>query len=92
VQDQQDAAVHARQDERGEGARQQRLPADPAQRGADAGGELGVFSELAAGLTCSPTRLTVTNCDQAKVYVYDISGVSRPLPGCLAVTSRGQGR
>jgi hypothetical protein len=49
VQGQQCAAVHPGQDECGEGARQQRLPADPAQRGADAGGELGIPQAQATG-------------------------------------------
>jgi hypothetical protein len=56
VQGQQRGAVHPGQDECGEGARQQRLPADPAQRGADADGELGIPRPRPPGRMTARTR------------------------------------
>jgi len=46
VPGQQHPAVDGGQGERGKSAGEQCLPADPAEHGADTGGEFGVFSEL----------------------------------------------
>lgn len=56
VPGQQHPAVDGGQGERGKGTGEQCLPADPAERGADTGGELGVTRPMPPGLIRDKAR------------------------------------